>query len=260
MSDVVGDAVIEEARGVRGAQREPVDRSAAEAVRPPRYRVEMTELRCVDESGIDRFFSDEVVFACTSFKGDTERHSDLSRKFGNVDTGDRRFMGTSIGACPESNHRGDPRCRRMKVSFIPDDQKHLLPVIRFRFPEATPAKGLRAPFSILVTGVEVDSGDLEQVRRDVDDIASLLEKAALAFGGKDVEIPDDVKARVSSVLGNDAIGVKMVNFTRPDLERSLPDVDSFFHTTVRVSGGGDGDIPFTGGGEYEIKLLVSRLR
>lgn len=259
MSDVISAAAAVDAAGVGPAQG-PRPAAGGQRARRPRYRVEMTELRCIDETGINMAFSDEVVFACSSFKGRTERHSDVSRKFGNVDTGDRRFMGVSVGECPDTHHRRDPRCKRIDASFIPDDQKPFLPVIRYRFPEATPPNGLRAPFSVLVTGVEVDSGGVDQVKRDVEDIADVLEEAAVIFGGQEVEIPDRARARISSLLGNDAIGVRMVSFTRPGVGRLLPDVDSFIHTKVRVSGGSGGDIPFTGGGEYEVTLLVSRLR
>lgn len=213
-----------------------------------RYRVEMTRFKCRDETGLDFLGSDEVVFSATSFKNKKKRHTDVTKEFGNIDTGDTRGMGAPVGRC-DPNDR-DPHCLR-----IPIVNEGLL----VKYPEATPARGLKAPFSVLVTGHEIDRGNRKRVKQDVADIADIVE-AASEVAGRPIEIPSRVKSRISRILGNDGLGVKWVNFGRDELERSLDAVGDFFTVDARLTGRkDDGDIPLTGGGDYEVRLLVTKV-
>ncbi len=215
-----------------------------------RYRVEMTRFKCRDETGVDFFGSDEVVFAATSFKNKKKRHSDMTKEFGNVDSGDSRDMGQAVGQCDP--RKRDPHCHR--VSFLPPSFGFLM-----KYPEATPARGLKPPFSVAIVGFEIDSGNKKQIKQDVEDIADAIE-IAIQMGGGTAEIPSSAKRRIGQILGNDGLGVKYINFGKDDVVlASLDSVGDFNTVNARLTGGDGGDIPLTGGGDYEVKLLVSRV-
>lgn len=184
-----------------------------------RYAIEAVSFRCIDESGVDFFGSDEPMFVMTWTNGTTTQ-TVRTKEFGDVDSGDRRTIGQFIAG--------------------------------------SKSRGVHGPIGLSVQLYEIDQGDHEEVRSTVDKVLVGANISSLLLGGPPVPVlPSGVLDEISTLFGNDLLGSLNVTFTANQLEQRLPKVGHSFSHLCKFRGDG-GFFNFEGGADYDLILRIIR--
>lgn len=190
-----------------------------------RYVITAERFHCGDESGWDRWGSDEVVWSFTTKLEEEEDQAHESRKFGDVDSGDVIHFGAGQGEIAPS--------------------------------EGSLAGSVTAPVGASIQLVEQDSD--EKVKELVEQAFEAVEKIP-TVGEWIRKVPDVVIDELIDMLDDDLMGSNTIVFRPRDLERRLPTIGSTFVDRLYFGGQG-GDLPFAvaGGPDYHLYVKVSRV-
>jgi hypothetical protein len=188
----------------------------------PRYRLEALEFKCLDESGVDIFGSDEPKWFFTWTSGKAPK-TVASREFGDIDSGDTR--------------RWTPALR------------------------ITPAGGVPGPLALSIQLYEIDQGNPDKMRTAVEAAVTTANLVAMAKTGKPLPFREAITKQLVDLLGNDLMGSSTVAFSSAELTKRLSRPGTSLVRTVKM-GGKSGDLPFevAGGPDYQITFRVLRER
>lgn len=188
----------------------------------PRYQVDAIQFKCVDESGVDFFGSDEPKWFFSWTNGKAPK-TVASREFGDIDSGDTR--------------RWTPPLR------------------------ITPAGGVPGPLALSIQLFEIDQGNPDKMRTAVELAVTAADLVAVAKTGKPLPFRDAISKQLVDLLGNDLMGSSTVAFSSSELTRRLPRPGVGLVRTLNI-GGKSGDLPIeiAGGPDYQITFRVLRLR
>jgi hypothetical protein len=186
----------------------------------PRYRLEAVGFKCVDESGIDIFGSDEPRWFCSWTNGKAPK-TVPSREFGDIDSGDTRRWNPPLRITPTA---------------------------------------VAAPLAVSIQLYEIDQGDPEKMRVAVERAVTAANLASLVTSGTPVSLPDSVKKQLVNLLGNDLMGSATVAFSEASLRKLRRPGHSLVRTLEIGGKSGDLPFEVAGGPDYEITLRVVRDR
>jgi hypothetical protein len=190
-----------------------------------RYVISAEQFRCGDESGADWFGSDEVRWSFTTKRDDEEPVTNVSKRFGDVDSGDVREFGPGEG-------------------------------------EIAPAEGslessVAAPVGVSIQLIEEDQGTgLEDTVEQAFEAAQFVP----TVGQWVKETPEFVRNHLVEMLEDDLMGSNTIVFHPRNMKRRLPFVGNSF-TDRLYFGGQGGDLPFAvaGGPDYFLYVRVTRV-
>lgn len=205
---------------------QPTDKAGADTPRDQRrYVVTAERFHCGDESGLDWWGSDEVVWAFTTKLEGEEDQKHTTQKYGDLDSGDTRYSRTGGG--------------------------EIAP------PEGSLADGVAAPVGASIQLVEQDAD------KDVGELVEQAFEAAkyIPTVGQWVrKVPDEVIEEIIEMFGDDLMGSNTIVFRPRDLEGRLPYIGDSFVEKLYFGGQG-GDLPFAvaGGPDYDLYVRVTRV-
>lgn len=187
----------------------------------PRYRLEALSFKCIDESGVDMFGSDEPRWFF-SWANTGKPRTVSSREFGDIDSGDSRTWKPPLKITPG------------------------------------PVSG---PLALNITLYEIDQGNAETMRKGVEAAVVGANLASMAAGGGPVSVPEPVKKQLVNLLGNDLMGSATVAFSLDELRRKLTRPGVSLVRTLKLGGNsGDLPFEVAGGPDYTITFRVVRDR
>lgn len=210
--------------------------SPTAAAATPRYVVQLIRFKCVDESGFDRFGSDEPYWVTTAKQGSISVKTSTSEVFGNVDSGDTR-------------------------RFSVKDRRNTV------WPERGSTRGGVGAVSFSVQLWEDDiGGSVTEVVNKTVKVLDVVNEAGQPIGVAQwgPKVPPIVRRVLYNLFADDMMGSQTFSYGKALLARELKTVGSSWvppKSPVRFSGR-SGDIPFTdvaGGPDYDLTFRITRV-
>jgi hypothetical protein len=194
----------------------------------PTYVVRIIKFKCVDESGLDFFGSDEPFWIFTARDPNGKVSTTNSKEFSNVDSGDQE-------------------------KFPTDNNRNVI------WPRKGDTAGAPGPIALSIQLYEKDQGDPADVAKKTQQAFDLAAQAPVV--GQWVRlVPSVVKDKLGDLIADDLMGSKTLLFPASRLARQLPSPGSKRVETHRF-GGNSGDLPFeiSGGPDYDLTIVLARV-
>lgn len=209
--------------------------SSASAAAVPRYVVEFTHFKCVDESGIDWIGSDEPYWVTTAKRGSMRVNTTTSEVFGDVDSGETR--------------RFSVKNRRNVV-----------------WPFRGSIQGSAGPIAFSTQLWEDDAGgSVAEVLNKTWKVLDVVDQLGKPIGVDKwaPRVPPIVRSSLYKFFADDMMGSRTFYFDAAQLARRLKTVGSTWVPAQKYRfSGRSGDIPVidvAGGPDYDLTLRIIRV-